>query len=294
MSVPVFRRVPALRGAQWLVNAWYLFTRDARAWMLFVLVLLGVMLLLAVIPLVGPLVFGLVFPIFCAGLALAARAAERGEPMRVDQLFAGFRTAPGDLVAIGGFYLVGQVVVTAVMMGIGGAELESALAAARKGAPPELTAGAGTSLLLAAAVGLALLMPLMLATWFAPLLVFFDRIRALPALQVSLRAGLCNWRAFVVYAVGMLLALVLARVVVVILSYVPVIGGMLATLVVGALLAVFAPVAFIAFYTSYVDVFAPLAIESDADVPAEPDDAAGAQPDETAGSSAGDGPPRAS
>jgi hypothetical protein len=254
MTAPLYRPVRALRGAQWLVNAYYLFRRNPGSWMLLMLVILVSMLVLGAIPLVGPLIFGLLFPIFSAGLGLAARSTERGESVQVDQLLAGFRTSPGDLVAIGGFYLVGQVVVLAVMMGLGGPALQAAAEAARSGAALPAD-GAGVNVLLAALAGLSLLLPLLMATWFAPLLVMFHQMKALPALQLSLRAGLGNWRAFLVYALSMVLLMIGARLVVSTLSWVPLLGPGIALAAVGALLAVVTPIAFIAFYVSYSDVF---------------------------------------
>jgi hypothetical protein len=52
--------------------------------------------------------------------------------------------------------------------------------------------------------------------------------------------------------------MLLARLVVTVLMMLPAIGPLLAMAFLGALLAVLAPVGLIAFYTSYVDVFAPI------------------------------------
>jgi len=255
MSMPLSRPVGALRGAQWLVNAYALFSRTPRTWMLLVLILLALMIVTSLIPLVGPLAFSLMFPIFSAGLAQAARVVDRGEVLEVPHLFAGFRASTSDLVAIGGVYLVGQLVILGVMLAIGGRELQQLLAAG--GRPPGqaalvLTGGVRMALV----VGVAMLLPLLMATWYAPLLVFFHQQKLLVSLRASLRACLTNWVAFLVYVVALLSIMIAVSLTVTVVSLVPFAGPVLALAGMGAALAVLAPIGFIAIYTSYIDVFA--------------------------------------
>lgn len=256
--MPQARVLRALRGAQWLVNAYVLFRRNPGAWLLFLLALLAAMVLSSLLKVVGPLVFGLVFPVFSVGIALAARAADRGEQVEPAHFFGGFRSSTGDLVAIGGIYLVGQLLIVGVMMAIGGAGMPQGMPPAPgtpgvPGAPPQVTG----AMAFAGLVGLAMLVPLLLATWFAPMLVYFHGQKAFPSLLASLGAALRNWRAFLVCFASLLLVMVLVRLVVSVLALVPAIGPILAMLFLGAVMAVIAPTGFIAFYTSYVDVFEP-------------------------------------
>ncbi|MBC7778466.1 MAG: hypothetical protein H7125_00035 [Proteobacteria bacterium] len=255
--MPAFRRVAALRGAQWVVNAYALFARSPRIWMLLVLMVLVFMLVSGAIPVLGPLVFGLLFPIFSAGLAHAARATDRGETVDLSHLFVGFRASTGDLVAVGGIYLVGQLVVVAGVLALGGAPLYELLGATPAAAtPPQTSAPLSGRALAAAVLGIALLTPLLMATWFAPLLVLFHQQKAVPALQTSFYACRANWLAFVFYLASLGLIMLLARLLVSVLALVPMLGPGLALAVIGALIAVLAPIGFIAFYTSYIDVFA--------------------------------------
>ena len=262
--MPVPRVLRALRGAQWLVNAYALFRRNPGAWVLFLLALLAAMVLTSQRKVIGPLIFGLVFPVFSVGIALAAQAADRGEPVVPAHFFGGFRSSIGDLVAIGGIYLIGQLMIVGLMMAIGGAQVAQEMAAGMGpgGGPTSAPApGApGTvsgAMALAGLVGLSLLVPLLLATWFAPLLVFFHGQKALPSLLASLGAALRNWRAFMMCFASLLLVMILVRLVVSVLVLVPGIGPILAMIFLGMVVSVIAPVGFIAFYTSYVDVFEP-------------------------------------
>lgn len=261
--MPEPRVLRALRGAQWLVNAHALFRRNPGAWVLFLLALLAAMVLSSLLKVVGPLVFGLVFPVFSVGIALAARAADRGEPIVPAQFFGGFRSSTGDLVAIGGIYLVGQLMIVGVMMAIGGAGIAQGMSAggvagADPGAAPGGPVAVTGAMAFAGLVGLALLVPLLLATWFAPLLVYFHGQKAFPALLASLGAALRNWRAFLVCFAALILLMALVRMAVSLLAMVPAIGPILAMALLGAVVAVIAPVGFITFYTSYVDVFEPV------------------------------------
>ncbi len=257
--MPPARVLRALRGAQWLVNAYVLFRRNPGAWVLFLLALLAAMVLSSLLKVVGPLVFGLVFPVFSVGIALAAQAADRGEPVAPAHFFGGFRSSTGDLVAIGGIYLIGQLLIVGVMMAIGGAGMPHQGMPPAPGAPgvpgtvPQVTG----AMALAGLVGLALLVPLLLATWFAPMLVYFHGQKAFPSLLASLGASLRNWRAFLVCFASLLLVMLLVQLVVSVLALVPAIGPVLAMVFLGAVMSVLAPTGFIAFYTSYLDVFEP-------------------------------------
>jgi hypothetical protein len=263
--MPDARVLRALRGAQWLVNAYVIFRGNAGAWMLVLLGLLAAMVVSSILQVIGPLVFGLLFPVFSVGVALAAQAADRGEPIVPAHFMSGFRSSTSDLVAIGGIYLVGQLMIVGVIMAIGGAGVAQGMAAAGgvPGAAGATGATAGPAavtgaMAFAGLVGLALLVPLLLASWFAPLLVYFHGQKALPSLLASLGAAARNWRAFLVCFLGLFLVMLLARLVVTVLMMLPAIGPLLAMAFLGALLAVLAPVGLIAFYTSYVDVFAPI------------------------------------
>jgi hypothetical protein len=260
--MPEPRVLRALRGAQWLVNAYALFRRNPGAWVLFLLSLLAAIVLTSLLKVVGPLVFGLVFPVFSVGIALAAQAADRGEPVVPAHFFGGFQSSTGDLVAIGGIYLVGQLMIVGVMMAIGGPGVAQDMAAGvAPGAGQASTPGAPVvvsgAMALAGLVGLLLLVPLLLATWFAPLLAYFHGQKPIPSLLASLGAALRNWRAFLMCFTTLLLGMLLVRLVVSVLALIPSLGPILAMAFLGMVVSVIVPVGFIAFYTSYVDVFEP-------------------------------------
>lgn len=264
--MPEPRTVAPLRGAQWLVNALHLYRCSPLPWMALSFALLAMMIASTAVPLIGPIVFALLFPVFSAGLGQAAREATRGRAPMLPDLFAGFRGATVDLVTLGGIYLIGQVLAMSAMTTIGGSGLAELLASGGRPSREAISEVMGR-MLLGVAVGLALLLPLLMATWFAPLLVHFHRQPPFAALRASFHACLGNWRAFLVYGVALAIVALLAATVSGLTAAVPVLGVLVSFAIVGALLAVMVPVGFITVYASYEDVFAAAPAR-----PVEPDD----------------------
>jgi uncharacterized membrane protein len=100
-----------------------------------------------------------------------------------------------------------------------------------------LVAAAGLSALLALCFALLLVVPLVMAFWFAPLLVAFRGDDAIAAMTASFRACLANAVPFLVYGALGIAFLVAACI--------PLFLG----------LFVFVPVVLVTIYTSYRDVF---------------------------------------
>ena len=183
------------------------------------------------IPLVGFVASYILTPLLMAGIMSGCAALERNEALEVAHLFAGFREKTGPLVQVGLLYLVGVVAIgllLSVFFGVG------LVAGALTGRPP--TAAFAT-------VGLvfllffALVIPLIMAIWFAPALVILHDFKPLEALRSSFRGCLENIPAFLVYGVvGLVLAIV---------ASIPLVLGWL----------VLGPVALASVYSGYRDIF---------------------------------------
>src|SRR5262249_49269117 len=162
------------------------------------------------VPLIGPLVFALLTPVFTAGLMLACRSVENGGRVELGHLFQGFRHNAAQLVTVGGIYLAGQVAVAGVMLYLGGDELRSvASEVMQNGADVPTTSTSTDKLSFALLVGAALFTPLAMAVWFAPPLVALDGMPAIAAMRMSIRACLGNLLPMLVYASGLTAALLL-------------------------------------------------------------------------------------
>ena len=231
------RQVDAKQGWQWIVNGFYIFRQIPLMWILLCTTLLLIAITLSLIPMAGQFIFTLLSPVFLAGLMIGCRALEQGEKLEIAHLLAGFRNTPGPLITIGGIYLVGQVLILGLFMLVGGDVLMDLLIDGKRVDENELKSVSG-NMLSASLVGLTLSVPLMMATWFAPLLVIFNGMAAVDAMRLSFVACLKNIIAFQIYGIT-LVALVI-----------------LATMPYGLGLFILIPTLFASIYASYRDIFA--------------------------------------
>jgi hypothetical protein len=160
-------------------------------------------------PLVGMLLM-LLYPQLLAGFMLGCRDVEQGKPLVLGHLAAGFRRNAGQLVAIGGINLLGQMLIGMVLYATGGAELRSILAGEAADLDPAAVAHAADQILLALVAATLLSIPLVMAVWFAPLIVVFNDRSALSALKYSFLACWRNLIPFFAYGLLLIGLLVLA------------------------------------------------------------------------------------
>jgi len=201
------RKVDARHGWQWLVQGLVLFRKDPAHWlMLIALLFVGSRVLMAV-PYLGLLVV-LITPNFLAGLTHGAQALEQGKPLRLGYLASGFLKNAGHLITLGGVSLLGHFLMLVAMTTVAGAALSDVVQTMSTGSITQETVAAmrvaAPRLLLSVCVGLAIAVPVMLAVWFAPMLVFFDDMKPGPAMLMSLWACLRNIMPMLVYAIALM------------------------------------------------------------------------------------------
>jgi len=111
-----------------------------------------------IVPLVGPLVGGLLFPVLMGGIMLGCDAMRRGEALTVAHLFAGFNQNAAQLILVGALYLAGyigiMIIVFVPMLGFGGLALFTGTAT------PEQMQSFGLVMVLAGLIALVLLVML--------------------------------------------------------------------------------------------------------------------------------------
>ena len=225
------RGVDAGRGVAWLAEGWRLFRRAPLIWVAISVVMTIGLLVIAWIPAVGQLAITLVSVLFAGGLMLGCRALDRGEQLTLGHLFAGMKGYLSPLLVVGALYVAGVfVLLVTVFLVSGGA----ALAALRSGLE---TGSAVMSVLLALLAAGVVLIPLGMATWFAPALVTLNDMAPVEAMKLSFRGCLRNSLAFLVYGV---LCLVLA---------------LLASIPAGLGWLVFLPVLAASVYAGHKDIF---------------------------------------
>jgi hypothetical protein len=200
-------KVPGSHGLKWLLQGFVLLRRGVFMWLLFVLLLWGMVFVAARVPFAG-LLLALFTPVFLAGLMIGCRVLEKGEDLEIAHFFAGFRNSTLNLVTLGGFYLIGNVVIAGLMYAIGGTAIQQIVAGQAQNIDPAILMQAIGPALMALLVGMALSVPLSMAIWFAPLLVVFQNQKPAQALRDSFHACWKNMLAFLVYGLVILVPLI--------------------------------------------------------------------------------------
>ncbi|MCU0896887.1 MAG: hypothetical protein MUC55_05240 [Burkholderiales bacterium] len=268
------RIVPARNGLTWIATGVRLFARAPFGWIFGVFAYWGIMLMSNFVPVVGPLVATVMLPAFSVSFMAMARAADAGQPVLPPILFAGFSRNLRALIALGVVYIVAIVAVLGLStIADGGALFNWMLRGQSPAAEPEAQAAQAR----AALVAMLFYAPVLAAFWFAPVLAAWEGMSASKALFYSFFATLRNWRAFLVYGVGLALAAIPTVVVFVLAmrllgSFAAGFAGDPAEQVAATLLAA-SPLVFAAasallasFYASWRDIFPP-ASPPDADLP---------------------------
>ena len=258
--------LPASRGWHWIVEGFRLFRRNPA--LLASLVFGYWLLLIAVnlLPFIGVIAAPLCVPAISVSVMNGCRAIERGEAVQFGVLLSGFQRNLNTLLALGALYLAGSVAALAASALVDGGLLMQIMLAGKRPPPEALQSG---ELLLAVQATLVLMLPLMMAFWFAPPLAAWENLSAAKSIFFSFVACWRNWRPFLVYGLGVGLISVLLPGGVLALSgeVSESLQQILAVAVTMPMLFVFVPTLFASFYASYCDVF--VRPEPDADAPAE-------------------------
>jgi len=235
------RTVDAGNGWQWMVDGFTIFRKAALLWIAMTLLLSIMWLVMLMVPILGTMLFHLFTPVFVAGILIGCRTVENGEPLKIDALFAGFKSNVPALVSVGGVFLAGSIIILGIVVITAGA---SALTTIKPGQTPDFDTamsimhGMGAAVLIAFTVSMALYMLLLMAIWFAPALIVFGNLGAVDAMKQSFAACLINTLPFLVYGVVVGILSVIASI--------PLLLGLLILL----------PVIYCSVYTSYQDIFA--------------------------------------
>jgi uncharacterized membrane protein len=227
------RGVEAGRGWDWIAAGWELFKKQPGMWIALVLVAFVIFFVLALIPVVGSLATFVLSPVFAAGVLVASREVDEGRALEVGHLFAGFRQKFGPLAAVGAIYL-GAAVAIALVVGL---FTGASMFAMMSGRGAEATPAAAMTVILAMLIMLALLLPVIMAVWFAPALVMFHDKGAVDAMKESFSGCLRNIVPFLVYGVVMM------------------VFGVIASIPLGLGWLVLGPVLCTSYYTSYKDIY---------------------------------------
>ena len=226
------RVVPMGNGWNWIASAWPIFSRAAGVWIGMVVALLLIIIVAHLIPFIGAIAIQILWPVFVGGLMIASRTIDEGGQARFSQLFAGFQQRTGTLVTLGVVWLVVSFLIVAIVVGITGVSVFALMAAS-----PEQVFAAAATAFLAALLILALMLPLVMATWFAPALIVFQGMGVAAAMKASFIGCLKNVLPFLLYGV------------------IAIVAGVIASLPFGLGWLVLGPVLTASVYTSYRDIY---------------------------------------
>lgn len=218
----------------WLQQGWATFIANPGIWIGATVLLLVIVMAISIVPIFGQIAAHLLIPVFGAGMfRICRRVAAESEEPEIGDLFAGFKHNAGPLVMVGVFFALGVfgIAFLAFMLISGGL---------LGGVVTGKVAGFGIAfggVMLAGLLVLVLSIPVIMAAWFAPALVFFHDMKPLDAMKASFAAGAKNWLPMVIFGVLLLVALFFAML--------PVFMGLL----------LLVPVFSGAVYASYRDIF---------------------------------------
>ncbi|HKO86986.1 MAG TPA: BPSS1780 family membrane protein [Burkholderiales bacterium] len=188
--------VPATNGLQWLRIGWLLFMRNPLMWILAFSAQWLIVAVLGQIPVIGLVLATLIMPAFSVGFMTMGAAAEGGRPLEPALLFAGFRSTPGPLFALGGAYLIAGALTLLI------ANFTSDMTVSTTPEGQAVLTGIESMDLLIPGIFFALAH---MAFFFAPALTAWHRMTPPKAMFFSFFACLRNWRAFLLYGLALVL-----------------------------------------------------------------------------------------
>lgn len=246
--------VTPAEGWRWLAGGFAIFRRNPPMLSLLVVIYWFTVIFLNVLPVIGAFAASLVIPGLSVGLMQAARNIERGQPVGVQTLYGGLRENTRTLLALGALYLVATLGILGLSTIIDGGDLLRYMLASSRA---ERAAVEDADFTLPALFVLVLLVPVLMAWWFAPVLAAWHRQPLGKALFFSFVACWMNWRAFVAYGAAVLLvaAVVPGVLLGLLLVLLPGVASFVSALLMVVMGLVVAPVVFASFYACYRDIF---------------------------------------
>jgi hypothetical protein len=246
--------LPARRGWRWLSEGFGIFRKNQLMLSLAVLGYWMLMALINSVPLLGQLTATLLIPVFSVSLMNVCRLVEQGGPFSPLLLFSGFQKNLRALLLLGVVYIVVSVAILVIVALVDDGVLFRFVVLAER---PDEQALTGDAVMLAGQFALILFAPLMMAYWYAPVLVAWHDLSPGKSLFFSFVACMRNWRAFLVYAISILVvgALVPGLLVGLLSIMFSSVGELFSIGLTAMIILVLLPTLYASFYVSYRDVF---------------------------------------
>lgn len=192
-------------GVEWIGRGWQLAKGDLGNWALTMIVFFGISFVLGLIPIIGALASALITYVWGGGLMMGCQAAKEGRGFKLDYLFAGFKHQTVSLVLLSVIVMV--ISIGVMLVTVGGAYF-SILAGDTSGFESE----AGMQMVLGMLIGMAILLPVMMAVWFAPALIVLQNLSVIEAMKASFFGCLKNILPFIIYGIIMMIMIFIAAI----------------------------------------------------------------------------------
>ncbi|MGB2833074.1 MAG: BPSS1780 family membrane protein [Methylotenera sp.] len=227
------RQVPAGNAWAWIASGFQIFKAYPLMWIVLFIIYLIIVIPLSFIPVLGTVFGSLVAPVFAAGMMIGCAAVMHHQELEINHLFAGFKKNTGQLVAVGGIYLAALLLISVLIVMSLDQEIIAQMVKGQELTQEQAASAMKPTVLIA----MLLLIPVLMAYWFAPLLVRLHDLTALEAMKMSFMAVFRNIAPVILYAL-IFIALTI-----------------LAVIPFGLGLLVVVPVMITSTYTSYLDIF---------------------------------------
>lgn len=247
-------KLPARRGWRWLAEGFVIYRDKPMMLSLFVPGLWFLILYIKALPLIGPFVATLLFPVFSVVFMNVCRMAAQGTPPNVTSLLIGLdRRNLRAMLVLGGIYLICTLCIVAVLLWLDDGVLREMLVSGKRPSDQVL---AQSNFVFVVEIAFVMVTAVAVVYWYAPVLVAWHNLPAGKALFFSLVACARNWRAFLVYVLATIVSVNLLGVFLGILAAVLAGAGDRFLVVFALLLSVILlPTLYASFYVSYRDVF---------------------------------------
>lgn len=247
------RRLPANRGALWLLGGFALFRRNPPLLTLLTFTYLLLVVVINLIPAIGPFLLPLILPLLTVILGNGCRSIEREGAYSPQDLLLNVPERQQAIVHLGGLHLLASAMMVLISTVLG---LDLTLSENLSNEQlQDLAADLGMFLVLS--------IPLLMAFWFAPLLTLWDKVPATKSVFFSFVASWRNWRAFAMYSLAIaIVGIMLPGLILVIASLLSAALVTVASVVLRMMMMfVLAPSLVASMYLSYRDVFQTAASE---------------------------------
>jgi uncharacterized membrane protein len=190
----------------WLRQGWAIFIGNLGVWIGSTAVLMTLFFAANLVPVFGQIVVVLLLPVFAGGIVSMCHHQQEGGQAEIADLFAGFQHNSGSLVIVGVIFAAGVFGLALLAFKILSGDAIGSVITGR-------LAGFGIALsavMLASIAVFILTIPVIMATWFAPLLILLHDMKPLQAMKASFLAGARNWLTMSVFGVILIIALFIA------------------------------------------------------------------------------------